>query len=734
MTVTVAAPPAGSAPVAAYSFDDGAGTIAGDASGNGRQGTIAGASWTTGKFGSALSFDGAGDRVDLPDLGRFYKLGFTFEAWVNKSTAKSDVGIVGTWNAGQNGGPMLWVDHILNHYYLTLNSGSFNYVDFGQGPLVGQWQHIAATYDGATARVYVNGTQVASQAFTANVGDSGNWRIGAYGPTPTGFFEGLIDEVRIYDRPLTAAQVQSDMNAPVAAGPAVVATTPANGATHAGAAPAIEARFNEAMSAASISSSTFQLRNGSGTLVPATVAYDAATGKASLAVSAALSYGATYTATVKGGASGVKDAGGDPMASDRSWSFTVTPQPPILLVTSAARPFSAYGGEILKAEGLAAYTSLDISLLTPAALSGFDEVVLGDAVLTAAQVTTLSDWVTAGGNLIALRPDKKLASLLGLVDLGATLSNGYLKVATTAGTPGAGIVSQTIQYHGAADRYFPNGATTVATLYSDATTPTLSPAVTMRSVGINGGQAAAFTYDLGRSTVYTRQGNPAWAGQERDGVATIRPDDLFFGAKPGDLQPDWVDLGKVTIPQADEQQRLLANLITLMGEDRKPVPRLWYLPQRLQGRRRDDRRRPRPRRHCGPLRQVHRGQPGRLLERRLGVRAVDVLHLREHAAHQRPGPELHRAGLRGRAPHRADRRASTAPTGPRQACPASSIRSWPRSGASTRASRHLPPSACTASPGPTGRPRRRSSARTASGSTRTTTTTRAAGWRRSPAS
>ena len=203
--------------------------------------------------------------------------------------------------------------------------------------------------------------------------------------------------------------------------------------------------------------------------------------------------------------------------------------------------------------------------------------MLGDAVLTAAQVTMLSDWVTAGGNLIALRPDKKLASLLGLVDLGATLSNGYLKVATTAGTPGAGIVSQTIQYHGAADRYFPNGATTVATLYSDATTPTLSPAVTMRSVGINGGQAAAFTYDLGRSTVYTRQGNPAWAGQERDGVATIRPDDLFFGAKPGDLQPDWVDLGKVTIPQADEQQRLLANLITLMGEDRKPVPRFWYL-------------------------------------------------------------------------------------------------------------------------------------------------------------
>jgi chitodextrinase len=578
VTVTVAAPPAGSAPIAAYSFDDGAGTIAGDASGHSRQGTIVGATWATGKFGSALSFNGTSARVDLPDLGRFYKLGFTLEAWVKKTSAKSDVGIVGTWNAAQNGGPMLWIDNALSHYYLTLNAGSSNYVDSGQGPVAGQWQHIAATYDGSTARVFVNGTQVASQPFTANAGDSGNWRIGAYGPTPAGFFDGLIDEVRIYDRALTAAQIQGDMNAPVAAGPAVIAATPENGSTGASAAPSIRAWFNVAMSAGTVSSSRFQLRNAAGTLVPSTVTYDAATGTASLAVTGALAYGATYTATVTGGSNGVKDAGGDPMASNRSWSFTVTPQPPILLVTSAARPFSTYAGEILKAEGLAEYTSLDVSYLTPAVLNGFDEVVLGDAALTGAQVTTLSDWVAAGGNLIALRPDKKLASLLGLADLGATLANGYLKVDTTTGTPGAGIVDQTIQYHGSADRYALNGATAVATLYSNSTTATASPAVTLRSVGINGGQAAAFTYDLASSVVYTRQGNPAWVAQERDGNSPIRPDDLFFGAKAGNLQPDWVDLSKVAIPQADEQQRLLANLITLTGQDRKPVPRFWYLP------------------------------------------------------------------------------------------------------------------------------------------------------------
>ena len=59
----------------------------------------------------------------------------------------------------------------------------------------------------------------------------------------------------------------------------------------------------------------------------------------------------------------------------------------------------------------------------------------------------------------------------------------------------------------------------------------------------------------------------------------IRSNDLFFGAKPGDVQPDWIDTSKMAIPQADEQQRLLVNLLTLMESDRMPVPRFWYLPR-----------------------------------------------------------------------------------------------------------------------------------------------------------
>ncbi len=100
----------------------------------------------------------------------------------------------------------------------------------------------------------------------------------------------------------------------------------------------------------------------------------------------------------------------------------------------------------------------------------------------------------------------------------------------------------------------------------------MEAAVTLRSVGGAGGQVAAFTYDLARSVVWTRQGNPAWVGRA---AATPRRSHDFF---EGRGQPDWVNLDKVAIPQADEQQRLLANLVIQMNMDRTPLPRFWYLP------------------------------------------------------------------------------------------------------------------------------------------------------------
>jgi hydrogenase maturation factor HypE len=77
------------------------------------------------------------------------------------------------------------------------------------------WTHLAWTYDGTTLRMFVNGVQVSSRAVSGAVAaTAGALRIG--GNSIWGeYFRGQIDEVRIYNRPLTAAEIQTDMSTPI---------------------------------------------------------------------------------------------------------------------------------------------------------------------------------------------------------------------------------------------------------------------------------------------------------------------------------------------------------------------------------------------------------------------------------------------------------------------------------------------------------------------------------------
>jgi Domain of unknown function (DUF4082)/Bacterial Ig-like domain len=368
--------------------------------------------------------------------------------------------------------------------------------------------------------------------------------------------------------------------------PTVVGVSPPNGVGGLSPSTIVKVTFSEAMDTTTIGTSTIELRRSDNTLVSATVSFDSASRTATLQPASQLPASSLYTLTVHGGSTDprVKDLAGNALASNFASSFstaTATPPPPLgqgpggplLLITSAQNKFTTYYTEILSAEGLNFFAVADLSTVTATTLAAYDLVILGQMPLTADQVTMFTNWVNGGGNLIAMRPDKQLSVLLGLADAGSTLADAYLGINTSA-APGAGLVSDTIQFHGTADNYTLAGATAVATLYSSATAATSNPAVSLRTVGA--GQVAAFAYDLAKSVIYTRQGNPAWAGQERDGTAPIRPDDMFFGISP---QPNWIDFNKVAIPQADEQQRLLANLILVMNGTRKPLPRFWYLPR-----------------------------------------------------------------------------------------------------------------------------------------------------------
>ena len=204
--------------------------------------------------------------------------------------------------------------------------------------------------------------------------------------------------------------------------PVVASVVPANGATGVALSSPARAIFSEAIDAATINASTFELRDMAGAPVAGVVTYDPSARTATFATTAGLLPQFVYTAIVKSGPDGVRDLAGNALASDFVWSFTTdNPAPPaddgpggpILVISSTSNPFSRYYAEILRTEGLNEFTVSDISLVTPAILGAHDVVILGEIPLTAAHVAMLDDYVFAGGNLVAMRPDKRFAGCSG---------------------------------------------------------------------------------------------------------------------------------------------------------------------------------------------------------------------------------------------------------------------------------------------------------------------------------
>jgi glucose/arabinose dehydrogenase/PKD repeat protein len=222
---------AGSLPpglVAAYAFNEGSGSATGDVSGKGHAASIAGASWTSqGRYGNALVFDGVNDMVTVQDSNLLdLTTGMTLSAWVFPTALGN-----GTWrniiikerplgevynlyaNADTNA-PTVYIDPAPNTWLDARGTS--------QLPL-NTWSYLAATYDGITLRLYVNGTQVGSRPVSGALLTSGEpLRIG--GNAVWGeFFQGRIDEVRVYNRALTASELQADMDTPLpSAGTAIV--------------------------------------------------------------------------------------------------------------------------------------------------------------------------------------------------------------------------------------------------------------------------------------------------------------------------------------------------------------------------------------------------------------------------------------------------------------------------------------------------------------------------------
>ena len=211
VTLTVDAPPpvvseSSRGPVGEWGFDETRGKRVRDATGTGNTGRISGAVRTRGRFGGGLSFDGRNDWVTVADDGSLdLRREMTLEAWVKPSKRGSVL--------VKERGPRL------SYGLYARPSGhvftSAEHALRGRALPLRRWSHLAMTWDGSVVRVYRDGAQIASGALAgaAPVSD-GPLRIGGNAIWPE-FFKGVIDEVRVYDRALSAAEIAADRDAAI---------------------------------------------------------------------------------------------------------------------------------------------------------------------------------------------------------------------------------------------------------------------------------------------------------------------------------------------------------------------------------------------------------------------------------------------------------------------------------------------------------------------------------------
>ena len=212
-----------------WRFDEGTGTTAGDSSTYGNNGSINGASWTSGQVAGALSFDGANDYVQIPnsaslslDTNRV-----TFAGWIYP-TAVSESWLTVIQRSNTDNSWFDWQLYARASDAPTANRPVFR-VDWNQdgaidaneqvqGDIILQantWYYIAATYDGTAMRFYIDGTLRGTTNIAGGTIPASNRAIWMGGNEAWGeYFPGRIDDFRIYNRALSQAEIQALMTPP----------------------------------------------------------------------------------------------------------------------------------------------------------------------------------------------------------------------------------------------------------------------------------------------------------------------------------------------------------------------------------------------------------------------------------------------------------------------------------------------------------------------------------------
>ena len=201
-------------------FNTESSSTAQDYSGYDNDGTVNGAIWTSsGIVGGAYSFDGTDDYLSIPDAATLDGNGtwseMTMEAWVKADVSQTGRIILAKWGPSTSRSYEVGINSTGNtQLFAAVDNGAYLetlYTDVN--PLVpGTWYHVAATYKAGVVDLYINGVLDATRSNAGGTikASADSLKIGARNPTPERFFDGDIDEVRIYPFALTAEQINQN--------------------------------------------------------------------------------------------------------------------------------------------------------------------------------------------------------------------------------------------------------------------------------------------------------------------------------------------------------------------------------------------------------------------------------------------------------------------------------------------------------------------------------------------
>jgi len=195
-----------------WKFDEGSGTTVADSSGNNNTGTLFnGPIWTTGKIGSALSFDGVDDYVRILDSTSLHLTNFTLSLWykVNSWPTSYNPRLI---SKADSWGTMDWeLLHVAWSNSIEMLVGEMNGADvlanLHYSPTIGAWHQISIIKNGTAYSLYSDGVFIGTDTSSITWTDSDNITVGKDASASGYEFPGLIDEVRIYNRALSANEV-----------------------------------------------------------------------------------------------------------------------------------------------------------------------------------------------------------------------------------------------------------------------------------------------------------------------------------------------------------------------------------------------------------------------------------------------------------------------------------------------------------------------------------------------